>query len=147
EDAWSNADIADHLMREGKWKEALPYAERSAKSYSGRGLECAADCYEGLQNWSKANDMYRRIAERYEYSKLPWYVWCRRTGHGDLKAARAAAQPFLVKSRVWMTEEYQLAHGVYADLEDNPREALKFYATASRGSQHPYYAILAFLTA
>jgi tetratricopeptide (TPR) repeat protein len=83
--------LAQDLMARGEWEEARPYAEAAAESYAEWAMLCAAQCYEGLGDWDRAEDWIVRIAER--YGRAPgWYLWCRRTGHGDVEAALRAAQ-------------------------------------------------------
>jgi tetratricopeptide (TPR) repeat protein len=86
--------IAYHFMAKKQWKRALPYATGAAESYSGWGLLCAAACYEALQEWDKAEQYARATAERYRMSSYEWYRFCRRTGHGDLQAARRLARAY-----------------------------------------------------
>ncbi|WP_437228476.1 tetratricopeptide repeat protein [Planctomicrobium sp. SH661] len=82
--------LAKSLMKEGRYVEARPHAMAAADSYSGWGLDCANQCLEGLGEWELAEEMIRNAAHRYE-TWYDWYYWCRRTGHGDLEAAREFA--------------------------------------------------------
>jgi tetratricopeptide (TPR) repeat protein len=91
------SDIADYFMKRKEWEKALRYAEGAAECYSAFGLLSAGKCYEGLQRWDQAEKAYRACSERYENQSLEWYFFCRRTGQGDLEAARSLAQSHVAK--------------------------------------------------
>ncbi len=55
--------IADQLMKEKKWKEALPYSLKAASSWALWAMECAQRCYEGLEDWDNA-ELWARRATR-----------------------------------------------------------------------------------
>ena len=78
--------VADMLMDEGHYKEALPYAESAGESCMSAGLVCAARCREGIGDWDKAEQWIRADTERYG-RHMNYFVWCVRTGHGDRAAA------------------------------------------------------------
>ena len=80
-------DIAEHLMADGRFERALPYAESAANSWAAWAMLCAATCNEAVGNWDRAELWVRRTSERYESSRQAWYFWCLRTGYGDRKAA------------------------------------------------------------
>ncbi|NLS93424.1 MAG: hypothetical protein GXX96_14800 [Planctomycetaceae bacterium] len=91
-----HSKIAHWLMDGGKWEEAEPHALKAAETYSAWGMECAARCYEGLEDWENSELWIRRESESYgRRSRLDWYLWCRRTGRGDLEAARQQAREYL----------------------------------------------------
>ena len=87
--------IAREFMSQGDYARALPYAEDGAKSYAGSCPTCAAWCHEGLKNWSDAETYFRNCSERYRGSVFEWYFFCRRTGKGDLDAARQCVESAL----------------------------------------------------
>jgi tetratricopeptide (TPR) repeat protein len=90
------AEIANKLMKEGRWQEAKPYAESAADTGAAFGMECASACAEGLKEWDQAELWMKRISERYPKNGWPrWYIFCKRTGHGDLASARALADAHL----------------------------------------------------
>lgn len=47
-------DIARHFMGRKEWDKARPYADAAAQTYAGWAMLCAAECYEGLEDWDKA---------------------------------------------------------------------------------------------
>ena len=77
-------------MHGKQWEKALPYAKEAAESYSEWGLRVLAECYEATHQWAAAEAIYKAIGERYPNAMAGWYDFCRRTGHGDLAAARRA---------------------------------------------------------
>lgn len=82
-------DLAEDLMRRKKWAEARPYADAAAETWAGWAIQCAARCAEALEDWEAAETWYRRASERYpETCHDQWYEFCKRTGHGDIAAAR-----------------------------------------------------------
>ena len=87
----AQVSIADYLMSEKKWNEALPFAEAAAESYAGAALNCVCRCQEGLGHWKETEQWIKQIGERYDDRRFTWFYWCLRTGHGDLKAARKYA--------------------------------------------------------
>ena len=82
--------IADDLMKDGRYAEAWPYAEAAAQTWAGWAMQCAQNCAEGLKNWDAAEEYARALSERYpDQSWTDWFVFCERTGHGDITGARA----------------------------------------------------------
>lgn len=75
-----------------EWRQAATYIEGTLDPETVHGLASAANIYEGLYDWKNAEALYRRLAENYPNSRQDWYFFCRRTGQGDLKAARELAQ-------------------------------------------------------
>jgi tetratricopeptide (TPR) repeat protein len=86
------ADIAQHFMGRRDFQRALPYAEASAESWAGWAMSTAAKCNEGLGDYQRAELWMRRLSERYDSSWIDWYLWCERTGKGDVRAARQQAR-------------------------------------------------------
>ena len=118
------SEIANYFMNQKQWEKALPYAEGAAESYSGWGLLCAARCYEGLERWNQAEKYCRACSERYEGSSFEWYYFCRRTGHGDVVAARDFAQSFIDKGRNAAYEPGWFDLATFYRLEEQPQKAL-----------------------
>jgi hypothetical protein len=59
-------------------------------------MECAARCAEGLGDWERAELWIRRGTERYAPSAWTgWYRFCKKSGHGDIKAAQAWTEQYL----------------------------------------------------
>jgi tetratricopeptide (TPR) repeat protein len=93
-------EIADDFMSQKRWEEARPYAEAAAQTWAGWGTQCAVRCFEGLKDWEQAELWARRTSERYPFAAWSdWYRCCKRTGHGDLKAAQAWIEEHLVAAQ------------------------------------------------
>ena len=87
--------IADDLMSGGHFAQAWPYAEAAARTWAGWAMTCAQNCAEGLENWKAAEGYARASTERYPQSMWAvWFLFCERTGHGDIAAARAWTREF-----------------------------------------------------
>jgi tetratricopeptide (TPR) repeat protein len=146
----THADLADYHMRRKEWDLARPHAEAAAAAYSARGLSCAADFFERTGDWRRAEAFHRANTERYAShgADLDWYRWCRRSGHGDIAAARTLAEPYLDKLKDWPSAEARDTVGMFFILEDQPAEALKaFRAAAGFDSQEGYHLLHAALLA
>jgi tetratricopeptide (TPR) repeat protein len=81
-------DVAYYYMDRGDYKRAEPYATDAAESGAGWAMLCAADCYEGLKDWETAEQFVRSDTTRYPSDYHIWYLWCQRTGKGDVEAAK-----------------------------------------------------------
>jgi len=117
-------NIARHFIQQKEWEKALPYARGAAESYSGWGLRVAAECYEGLHQWDKAEQHYRACSQRYENSSLDWYLFCRRTGEGDVESAREYARAYMAKYAGSIQKPNRFDVIAYHLLENQPEKAL-----------------------
>lgn len=96
EHAEVRVELARYLMSVNRWAEAKPYAEAAAKTSADWAMECASQCEEGLHDWERAELWMRRKSERDVGSSWPdWYLFCLRTGHGNIEMARAFAERYL----------------------------------------------------
>jgi tetratricopeptide (TPR) repeat protein len=127
EHASASMRIANGYMARGQWEAALPHALSSAESYSAWGLLCAADCYEGLEDWEAAEDYQRKCSERYASSGAAWYFWCRRTGHGSLRKARQLAEQTFAAPSDKSLAELTHAQAIFAMLEGDPAESYRLF--------------------
>lgn len=118
--------LAQWHMSQEKWDVALPYAQTAAQTYSAWGLQCAADCYEGMGNWAESEALRAASAQRYSGDWLSWYLWCRRTGKGDLAAARSLAVDAVDRSEDPQSS-LDMERAVYFELERQPERALQIY--------------------
>jgi tetratricopeptide (TPR) repeat protein len=114
--------LVKFLMAKGDFARALPYAERAAASWSGDSMLLAAKCADAMQDWEKAEVWIRRLSERYTNSWLHWVYWCKRTGHGDARAASELVEAHLAAGRVPSTEEL-LQVAIVLILDGKPAEA------------------------
>ncbi|MGP0067546.1 MAG: tetratricopeptide repeat protein [Isosphaeraceae bacterium] len=96
EHAKVRVEVADYYMSKGQWEKAQPYAEAAAETWAGWAMRCAMRCYEGMKDWERAELWARRLSERYPDSSLrAWLNFCKRTGHGDIEAAKALVGQFV----------------------------------------------------
>jgi tetratricopeptide (TPR) repeat protein len=127
-------EIARYFMWQRDWDKALSYADKAAETYSQWGLLVACECREGMHRWEEAETMHRAIAQRYpECSGLDWYFFCRRTGHGDLKAARRAAKEYVEASQAANSPRYWNENvAAYYLFERQPEKAKDILARSYR---------------
>ncbi len=130
DDARVRDRIAQDYIAHGNWKQAEPYSLAAAESGAAWALMTASSVYEGLEDWEKSEDFIRRLSQSYQgIDRMQWYVWCRRTGRGDLNEARSLAEQFRAapRDRDFFAPE---AFGVYEILEGQPQKALEQFNTA-----------------
>jgi tetratricopeptide (TPR) repeat protein len=88
--------IAQYHIERGEWKLAEPYAIDAASAGEEATAITASEVYEGLENWAKSEEHIRGVSmEARDKEKMSWYFWCRRTGRGDLDAARQLARQYM----------------------------------------------------
>jgi hypothetical protein len=90
--AWVRARIARHYMDKRQYAKARPYAEQAAGTWASWAMSCTSECLEALHEWDSSEEWVKNDASRYPDSRLNWYFWCRRTGHGDAENAKRLAQ-------------------------------------------------------
>ncbi|HEX3601231.1 MAG TPA: hypothetical protein VHU84_13860, partial [Lacipirellulaceae bacterium] len=93
--------IANDLIDKGKLDEALPHALAAAETWAAWGLELASRVEEGLGHWDESEKWIREEAQAYPTGAADkWYLWCRRTGRGDISEATKLAQPYFNAERL-----------------------------------------------
>jgi tetratricopeptide (TPR) repeat protein len=83
--------LADYYMDQGQWSKAKEYAEAAGESWAAWAMSCAQRCAEGMKDWRRAELWAQRQSDRYREqpdSLFRWYLFCVKTGRGDLQAAR-----------------------------------------------------------
>jgi tetratricopeptide (TPR) repeat protein len=111
--------IANDLIDKGKWAEAEPHATAAAETWSAWGLELASRVDEGLGHWDESEKWIREMANAYPSSSAnEWYFWCRRTGRGNLDAARKLVQNYFNAEWIKANVDGQLKVFTY-HLSDN----------------------------
>jgi tetratricopeptide (TPR) repeat protein len=124
-------EIANKLMKQGRWKDAQAYAESAAETWAAFGMECASVCAEGLKDWDRAELWIRRVSERYPRNGWPrWYLFCKRTGHGDLQSARALVEAHLTEIEGASDPEETTKIGFFHWSVGSPKKALDFIEKA-----------------
>lgn len=117
--------IAEDYILHGEWRQAEPYALASANTWSTMGLLTASRVYEGLGDWEKSEYwMHEAVSNYPSYHGLQWYLWCRRTGRGNLDEASRYAQQYL--QTPWIKTEQRGAEYLFLDemLDEKYDEAL-----------------------
>ena len=135
--------VAEHFMLANQWQLALPYAEGAAETGAEWALFCAADCLTGLGRWDDAERQIRAAAEAYSESAPVWYFWCRRTGRGDLAAARNHVRQAMANAQL-ITPTYL---ATFLALEGEKEKALTVLRDALALQSHPLVAWQASLLA
>jgi tetratricopeptide (TPR) repeat protein len=129
--ARARVEIADHLMGRGDWKAARPYAEAAAGTQAGWAMQCAARCAERANDWARAEHWVRRMTEHYpDTSWHSWYLFCKRTGHGDAAAAREFVEKYLAAIGDRPDIAGPEMTGFYYWLSGSPRKALESFHKA-----------------
>jgi tetratricopeptide (TPR) repeat protein len=123
--------IADYWMGLGKWDEAWPHAEAAAVSGAQWALLCAAHCAEGKKDWVAAERYTKEITQNNPGGGwAAWYLFCKRTGHGDVEAAGALAESVLAKSADGPSVTPPTAIGYFYWLHGDPKKAVPFFRKA-----------------
>ena len=90
--------VANYYMGRKDYDAALPYAQAAAQTGAAWAMFCEASCWEGKQEWDKAERMIRFMVQRYDDVPLDWLYFCKRTGKGDVKGATRLAEQFITRS-------------------------------------------------
>ncbi|MGC8638930.1 MAG: tetratricopeptide repeat protein [Isosphaeraceae bacterium] len=141
-------ELANDLMRQGRWEEAKKYAEPAAETGAAFGMICASKCSEGLKDWDRAELWIRRASERYPASSWArWYVFCKRTGYGDVKAARDFAEKHLAASAGRPDLGSPESNGFFYWSVGSPKQALDYLERAYKVEPSPLHGIALALVA
>jgi len=119
-------ELAHHFMRRGEYGTAMPYAETAARTWAAWAMECAAECHEGAGEFDEAETWFRNEAERYPTMFLQWFLFCKRTGHGDVKKATRWAGAFFEGAGNGMSENEKALAVVFYDLSGDPAGGAEF---------------------
>ena len=123
--------IADYYMEQKQWDKARPYAEQAAATWAEWAMNCAARCAEGEKDWARAEEWYRRETARYPgTSWAVWYFFCKRTGQGDLAAARASVDQYLANTAAQISIQNEEFAGCFHWLEGQLEKAKSEFASA-----------------
>jgi tetratricopeptide (TPR) repeat protein len=138
--------LAEYYMEKGEFQTALPYAKKAAESYAADCLLCLAECYEGMGNMKLAEKWIRACAERYRTSGDDWFFWCKRTGYGDVQAARELAIDCLAP-RADRSSEDRERYAIFLLLSNEPRQALEAFRKDFVANYNPNSGLHAVLIA
>ncbi|MHB8952871.1 MAG: tetratricopeptide repeat protein [Pirellulaceae bacterium] len=114
----------------GQWRKAKPFAEAYGQTWSASGLMLSSKICEGLAEWEKSEHWMHGMSESYPSGgAYLWYFWCRRTGRGDVEAARELATSYFAAANR-QTREAAILEGVFHLLNDDMRKGLEAYRGA-----------------
>jgi tetratricopeptide (TPR) repeat protein len=122
-------------MGQKEWKKAQPYADAAAGTYAGWALLCASECYEGMEEWDRSEELVRAAAERYDDGRIRWYYWCRRTGKGDVQAAEKLVRKQIDSLDDHYSRQDLTNFATFYVLTKEPEKALEMIAAL--GKQAP----------
>lgn len=139
--------LARHYMEREQYDRAVPLADEAAATGAEWALRCAAECHESLENWEQAEKNLRAISMRYRGSKLAWFRFCYRTGHGNVEqATEFTREHFLSLGETLTTRQYRdLA--TFSVLAEEPQEALTALKEAFEQEKDSFDGVLAALLA
>ncbi|WP_148076136.1 tetratricopeptide repeat protein [Bythopirellula goksoeyrii] len=125
-----------HLQNH-EFLEALPFAERAATWGDSTGIFRAMSANDGLGRFDDSEKWVRKLAERYEDDQAEWYLWCIRTGQGDVANARVLAKKHYVdadppyKAGDWRSPVFFL-------LDEDIPEAIREFQSAYEHYPDPW---------
>lgn len=142
--ASAHQQLANGLCSWGDWEKARPHAEQAGGTWSAWGLGTASYVCEGLADWDASERWMREKSTNYPTSSGPdWYLWCKRTGRGDLEAARKLALEYHERTIKTKTSKGLTRQGTFFLLEDQPDKALESFRKAFDAGSSYFAALMA----
>jgi hypothetical protein len=132
----AQVQLADYLMDQGQWTKAKEYAEAAGESFAAMGMSCAQRCAEGMKDWPRAEQWAQRQTERYPEQAdnlFRWYLFCVKTGRGNLRSARQYTQQ-LLQERVGLASLHPAVRANYAWLNGDLKAAAELFGESYRQS-------------
>ena len=121
---------ASTLMRDGRYEDALPWAERAAESGSGGGLMSLLEALTGTGDYVKAEYVCMTASKRYQDGN--WYQWCMATGKGNLKAAWKFEKERIKERYLPGAPEAELIFALHDSMTGNNTRALETLVRMSK---------------
>jgi hypothetical protein len=128
--------IARHFLDVNEAERALPFADDAAKTGAAWAMLLAAEVHERRGDMEEAEQYQRYTAQRYEDNAPIWFMWCLRTGEGDLESAREYAERHLRGDRICRINQY----AAMAEASKDWDAAFTRMVGVARNSQDPFYA-------
>jgi tetratricopeptide (TPR) repeat protein len=123
--------LADYFMGQGDWDKAWPYAEAAARTGIFFALVSASRCAEGRKDWLAAERYNRQISESNPRGGwAAWYLFCKRTGHGNADAAGEFADRALATVGESAGVSPPAAIGYFHWLHGDPKKAVPYFRKA-----------------
>jgi tetratricopeptide (TPR) repeat protein len=138
--------IAEYYMNRGEWAKASPYADKAGATWALWAMVCAQRCAEGMKDWKNAELWARRVSVQYpESSWQEWFLFCERTGQGEVKRAQAFAARHVaaMNGRAELANPQEL--GFFYWLSGDRKKALDSFRKAyesPRGMESGFYGLL-----
>ncbi len=124
------AELVRGYIEHGQWRKARPYAEALGKVRDDGWPIWEEVVLEGLAEWDASEASARNTATHFAQTKgAQWYFWCKRTGRGDVEAARNIAKSYFDIAKI-PRYDLRLHLGVYQILEADDRKALTSFRQA-----------------
>lgn len=135
--------LAEHFMALKQWEKARPYAEAAGETWAEWAINCAARCAEGEKDWGRAETWYSRVTERYTNNWAVWYFFCKRTGQGNLDAARESVDRYIAANANNTNINGELFFAYFYWLDGRTDKAKEIFLRAYRqtGSVSPAVAM------
>ncbi|HET6883753.1 MAG TPA: tetratricopeptide repeat protein [Pirellulales bacterium] len=147
EDDNVRVQLANYFASRHEWHKSLEFAEKAAQSYAAWAMLAAARAHEALGQWQEAERWYQATSYQYASEGLAWYLFCKRTGQGDLATARDVAAN-TVQSMEPGLKGKDLWRGVALNvLEGRPAAALELAERMFRDDRDTQFMVLAALVA
>jgi tetratricopeptide (TPR) repeat protein len=107
--ARARVTVAEHFMMQGRFEEALPYAEAATATNSSWSLTCAGDCLSALKRYEEAEKYWEENAQRYAPDGyIMKYCWRQRVNWGKLGVSRDNIIAYMNRTGVRMSPAYEL---------------------------------------
>lgn len=139
EHAQVQSAIARHYLDADDAEQALPYAEGAARTGAAWAMLRAAEVHERLGNMEEAEQYQRFTAQRYEDSAANWFLWCLRTGEGDLESAREFAEQTLKSWGPELSDANHMRAAMAEMVLDDWDAAYQRMLGVARKSRDPFY--------
>jgi tetratricopeptide (TPR) repeat protein len=138
-------EIAEHFMAKKDYKRAQPYAEAAAETWAAWAMLSASKCADGLEDWDKAEQWARNVAERYDNATHVWFFWCLRTGHGNRAAAQQVVEKQLEKVGARRSVNDVVVDGVYQAATGKRDKAAELFQSVHQRGANPAMLLTAIL--
>jgi hypothetical protein len=142
--------IAKHYLTIGQYEKSLSYALAASRETRGDGTFVAAECYEYLRDWARAERWFKEGSQYGHAADLTtWYEFCIRTGYGNTNLARARALGVLGDEDTEKSPEaaQPAAVAYWYLVDDRPRRALPELRKSLERTHDPHDGLHAALVA
>jgi tetratricopeptide (TPR) repeat protein len=138
--------VAEHFMNQGAFAKARPFADAAALTSSRSAMTTALRCAEAMNDWKNAELWARRMSERFPESCWDeWFLFCKRTGTGDVESARTFADQYVAVASQHPLGIKRQDLGFFYWLAGKPEKAIDSFRAAydSRNAlESGFYGVL-----